>query len=672
MFDKILIANRGEIAIRIMRTCKQMGIGTVAVYSEADARNLHMQKADEAVFIGDSQADRSYLVKEKILEVAIKTNCQAIHPGYGFLSENADFCDMVVNEGLTFIGPSSKAIKTMGDKIAAKKLAQKAGVPTVPGHTKAITNLSEAALIAKKIGYPVLLKPAAGGGGKGMRIVYKENEIETNILSCRTETLKAFGDDKIFIEKYILNPRHIEIQVFADNYGNIIYMVERECSIQRRYQKIIEETPSVAVNELLRKKMGESACALAAEAGYANAGTVEYILDSDGNYYFLEMNTRLQVEHPVTEMVTGLDLVELQLEIASGQQLTIKQEDMNYQGWAIEARICADDPSRKFLPSTGMVTRYYQPKGENIRVDSGVNLGSIVGVYYDSLLSKVIAKGNNRKEAINNLTNALNGYHIEGLATNVYYTNAIINHPAFISGKLSTNFIKQHMENKAAKVDPPTQHLHHMALAATLVYHNRQNLVKASLKPMTTHVGGTPRPKNKFYYVVKGEKDVFKLTLTGNLDCENIRDWIIIVDDSKYHVITPEFEFFRRRLKLEIDKQVHRFRLNYRGNFLWGAYCGITRTFEIYTPKEWSLAHFMPKPRKTIEKNRLESPMPGMILDVKVKKGEIVHKGQEVVIIESMKMESGVASPCDATISEVIVKAGQTVETGDVLIKFKK
>ncbi len=667
MFEKILIANRGEIAVRINRTCKKLGIATVAVYSEADTRSLHVLEADEAVLIGKAPATESYLSMDKIIAAALDHNCQAIHPGYGFLSENADFCTKVSDAGIVFIGPPDKAIASMGDKLSSKALAEKAGVPIVPGHAAALKNAEDALAIADRIGYPVLLKPSAGGGGKGMRIVYSKDQMESSLSSSIQETKKAFGDDTIFMEKFIENPRHVEIQVIADSHGNTIYLVERECSIQRRYQKVIEETPSPAVDETLRRQMGEKACALAREAGYTSAGTIEYILGPDKNFYFLEMNTRLQVEHPVTEMVTGLDLVELQLKIAAGEKLELQQEDVHFQGWAIEARICAEDPSRGFIPSTGMITRYYAPRGGNIRVDSGIQPGSVVSVYYDSMLAKVITRGKTREAARTRMVNALNGYHIEGLETNLYYANTIINHPAFIRGDLSTDFIDQYMENPNNAVKPLQEHMHHVVLAATLIYHNRQSLIRHSLKPMTTLVGGAKKQKDEHLYVVNGGDDVYELLLWG--DPEK-RLWIVFVDDHEYHVKTPDFEFYRRRLKLEINGQAYRFRLDFSGNFIWGAYCGITRTFEIYTPREWALAQYMPKPEKITADNILESPMPGLIVNVLAKKGDRVHRGQDLVIMESMKMESGVSSPCDGDIEEILVEPGQAVETGDVLIKF--
>lgn len=667
MFEKILIANRGEIAIRIIQSCKRMDIRTVAVYSEADSRSLHVLEADETVLLGSAKSKESYLVKEKIIDAALKHNCQAIHPGYGFLSENPEFAEMVSQAGLVFIGPPASAIATLGDKIASKAMAVRIGLPIVPGATQPLSNLEDALAIAEQIGYPVLLKPAAGGGGKGMRIVTKKEEFGYALEACQGETQKAFGDDKIFVERYIAHPRHVEIQIIGDYYGNIIHLGERECSIQRRYQKIIEETPSTAVDDSLRQRMGKMSCDLAREAGYASVGTVEFILDTEQNFYFLEMNTRLQVEHPVTEMVTSLDLVELQLLIAAGHPIPIRQEDVSMRGWAIEARICAEDPSRGFMPTTGMVTRYFAPRGKHIRVDSGIKVGSLINIYYDSMLAKVVAWGETREDARKSLVYALNGYHIEGLITNVHFTNAILNHPAFIRGELHTDFIEEHFEDGQMKIAPQKERLYYMALAATLVYHNRQNLVRDSLKPMVAQVGGIPDSKTLNHYMVRDENDIFELRLQG---VQTSRTWNIWVNENQYQVITPEFSFYQRRLKLKINDESHRFHLQYHGNFIWAAYCGITRTFEIYRPREWKLAKYMPRSKKIVLDNILRSPMPALVVDIKVKKGERVYRGQELIIIEAMKMESGVASPCDGEVQEVMAHIGQAVETGDILLTF--
>lgn len=667
MFEKILIANRGEIAVRIMRTCKRMGIGIVAVYSDADSRGLHSQMADEAVHIGGAPAGESYLNAEKIISAALSTGCRAVHPGYGFLSENSHFARFVKAEGLVFIGPPAEAIALMGDKIASKELAVKAGVPVIPGHTEALTDVEEALSVAESIGYPVLLKPAAGGGGKGMRIVREPLEMETALAASRQETQKAFGDKRIFMERYIERPRHVEIQIMADSYGNIIYLGERECSIQRRYQKIIEESPSPAVGPELRERMGKAACDLARKAGYINAGTVEFVLDTKGRFYFLEMNTRLQVEHPVTEMITGQDLVELQLRIASGEKLPFEQAEVVFNGSAIEARICAEDATKGFLPATGMITRYAEPRGKSIRVDSGVSTGSKISVYYDSMLAKVVSHGPDREAARIGLVEALNGYHIEGVATNIDFANSVICHPAFAQGDIDTGFIEHHFDGHRPLSPPAEKSLKLSSLAAVLIYHARTMAVRESIKPMASRIGAEKRKTQIHRYFVRSEEDEYEVLLEkGSMK----RLWTIHVNGEKMVVETPDFEFFRRRLKLKVDGRIHRFRLRVERSFFWIAFCGPARLFEVYSPKEWALLNYMPRRDESPPSNELQCPMPGLVVDVPVKKGDRIFRGQNLVVLESMKMESGVASPVDGVIADVLVTVGQAVEAGEVLIRF--
>ncbi|MBU4395399.1 MAG: acetyl-CoA carboxylase biotin carboxylase subunit, partial [Proteobacteria bacterium] len=613
MFEKILIANRGEIAIRIIQTCKKLGIKTVAVYSDIDSRSLHIREADEAVHLGPSASSASYLVKSKLIEAALAHQCQAIHPGYGFLSESASFAAEVVAAGLVFIGPSAQVVATMGDKIAAKNMAIRAGVPVVPGYNQALSDMGVITEKAAEIGYPILFKPAAGGGGRGMRIVHSPDQLASALQAAQDETRKAFGDDRIFLERFIENPRHIEVQIMADQHGRVISLGERECSIQRRYQKVIEESPSPAVDTVLRRQLGDMACSLATESGYTNAGTVEFILDQRGDFFFMEMNTRLQVEHPVTEMVTGLDLVELQLRVAAGEPLPLTQEEVKLNGWAIEARICAEDPCRSFLPSTGLVTRYARLRGDNVRLDSGIEAGSIVSVFYDSLLAKVAAWGQTREEARKSLVQALNRYHVEGVITNVDFANAILNHPAFIEGRMTTGFIEEHFDEGVSRLTPPREQLEAMVIAVTMVYHNRDNLMRESLKPMTAKVGSSPKSKGEHRYTVKGESDIFTVEFQGDAATGL---WDFRIDGTAYRVSSPEFEFFRRRLRLEINNESQYFRLQYRQNFIWAAFCGISRIFEIYTPREWELAHYMPKEKTSMHSNELTSPLPGMVVGV--------------------------------------------------------
>ena len=667
MFDKILIANRGEIAVRVIRTCKRLGISTVAVYSDADSRSPHMEMADEAVYIGKAPARESYLDADKIVSAALSTGSEAVHPGYGFLSENDRFARSLQAAGLTFIGPPADAIALMGDKIASKELAARADVPVIPGHSQALKDENEALAVAERIGYPVLLKPAAGGGGKGMRIVSSPDQMKAALDSSRQETQKAFGDSRIFMERYIEQPRHVEIQIMADAFGNVVYLGERECSIQRRYQKIIEESPSPAVSEDLRRRMGQAACDLARKAGYVNAGTVEFVLDANKRFYFLEMNTRLQVEHPVTEMVTGLDLVELQVRIAAGEPLPMDQAGVTVNGWAMEARICAEDPSKGFSPATGMVTRYAEPRGGAIRVDSGVDTGAKVGVYYDSMLAKTISCGKDREEARIGLVEALNGYHIEGVVTNIDFVNSVLCHPEFAKANLDTGFIERHFGEDKPASPPDEQSLVRSALAAVIVYHVRSMVVRESVRPMVSLIGAGKSTDDLHRYFVRSENDEFEVLIEKG---PGKGLWNMRIGEEEFSVRTPEFEFYRRRLKLEINGRVHRFRLRIERYFFWIAFCGMTRVYEVYSPKEWDLLKHMPRRIERPPANELQCPMPGLVVAVPVKKGDRVYRGQNLVVLESMKMESGVASPVDAVVSDVLVEVGQAVESGDVLARF--
>ena len=669
MFSKVLIANRGEIALRIIRSCQSLGVSTVAIYSEPDFRSQHVRLADEAVLVGGARPADSYLRMDTIIEAARDTGCEAVHPGYGFLSENALFAEKVEAAGLSFIGPPPGVISTMGDKIAAKKLAIEAGVPTVPGHSDPVVNFEQAREAALQVGYPVLLKPAAGGGGKGMRVVEQEQDLSSALQLCQQETRKSFGDDRIFVERYLTRPRHIEIQLIADQLGNIVHLGERECSIQRRYQKIIEESPSCALTPALRDQMGGLACELARAAGYVNAGTVEFILDEDSSFYFLEMNTRLQVEHPVTELVNSLDLVELQLRVAAGEVLPFTQQDVALKGWAIEVRVCAEDAGRGFVPSIGLITRYAEPRGPHIRVDSGVDAGSTVSVYYDPMLAKVITWGQNREEARNRMIQALNGYHIEGVSTNVDFANQVLSHPVFVSGTITTAFIPTHLPTQDQGLPPAPEVLDAMAIATTLVYHLRENLMKNALLPLKSKVGGTGTDQIKFSYVTKSDDDVFKVEIERTA---GEHQWQIEVNGVSYEVITPPPEFYRRRLKLTINGESSYFRLKYNGNFMEAAHCGACRNFEIYNLREWELAQFMPQPISKKSENVLDCPMPGMVVDVRIEAGERVYRGQELIILESMKMESAVAAPADAIVQSIHVKPGDAVETGTILIDFEK
>ncbi len=456
MFKKILIANRGEIACRVIKTARKMGIKTVAVYSEADRDALHVEMADEAVLIGPPPTAQSYLVMERIIQACKDTGAEAVHPGYGFLSERAAFCEALEKEGIAFIGPKVKAINAMGDKITSKKLAKEAGVSTVPGYTEVIKDAKEAVEIASGIGYPVMIKASAGGGGKGMRVAWNDAECLDGFERSTNEARSSFGDDRVFIEKYIEEPRHIEIQVMGDSFGNIVYLGERECSLQRRHQKVIEEAPSPFLDEATRKAMGEQAVALSRAVDYQSAGTVEFIVDSRRNFYFLEMNTRLQVEHPVTEYITGLDLVELMIRVAAGEKLPITQDDVKLKGWAIESRVYAEDPFRNFLPSIGRLVKYLPPKeSEVVRVDTGVYEGGEVSMYYDPMIAKLITYGSTRDRAIAHMRDALNEFFIRGVAHNISFLAALMVHTRFMTGRISTNMIAEEYQHGSHAADVP-------------------------------------------------------------------------------------------------------------------------------------------------------------------------------------------------------------------------
>ncbi len=484
MLTKILIANRGEIAIRIMRACREMGIATVAVYSEVDRMAQHVRYADEAYLIGPAPATESYLVMEKIIGAAKKSSAEAIHPGYGFLAENPEFAQLVKDNGLIFVGPEPVTIRLLGDKMAAREAMIKAGVPIVPGVKQAISSAAEAQKIAEDMGYPILLKAAAGGGGKGMRIVRKANEMGQLFKMARSEARSAFSDDRIYIEKYLEKPRHIEIQIIADQLGNVVHLGERECSIQRRHQKVIEESPSPIVDAEMRQQMGETAVKAARSANYINAGTVEFLVDQNKNFYFLEVNTRLQVEHPVTEMVTGIDLAKEQIRIAAGAPLSFSQHDVQWQGAAIECRIYAEDPENNFLPSIGKIQSYREPNGIGVRVDSGLAKGDSVSMYYDPLISKLITWGRDRTEAIERMRRALDEYVISGVQTVIPFHKQVMNHPDFIAGNISTHFIDEQKEQLLKLNAIPETDLEAMAILSCLFdYQSKKRVNKISRTP---------------------------------------------------------------------------------------------------------------------------------------------------------------------------------------------
>ena len=503
MFKKVLIANRGEIAVRIIRTCREMGIRTVAVYSQADRLALHVRMADEAYEIGPPPARESYLVQEKIIETAKRSGALAIHPGYGFLSENAAFADQVAAAGLVFIGPSGNAMRQMGDKTAARQLMQRAGVPTVPGSKDAIADPHDALAIAERVGFPVLIKASAGGGGKGMRLAHRAEDLPALFATASSEARSAFGDGRVYIEKYVENPRHIEFQIIADQHGNVVHLGERECSIQRRHQKVIEESPSSLLDEKMRRQMGEAAVEAARSCGYTNAGTIEFIVDKHRNFYFLEMNTRLQVEHPVTEMVTGLDLVQLQLEIAGGGRLPFSQAQVQRRGHAIECRVYAEDPENNFLPSIGKLKYMQRPGGNGVREDSGVGEGDAISIYYDPMISKLVTWGANRDEAIRRMRRALSEYEITGVRTTIPFCLWVLQHAKFCAGDFDTHFVQNEFRDIQLSSADGQLDLAAAALAAVLY--------RESQTPQPDHENATPVHSSLRAWKARGWKNTLRV-----------------------------------------------------------------------------------------------------------------------------------------------------------------
>ncbi len=660
MFQKILIANRGEIACRIIKSCKKLGIATVAVCSEADARALHVKMADEDVLIGPAPAAQSYLRIEHIVEACKATGAQAVHPGYGFLSENAAFAEALAAENIAFIGPPVRAIEAMGDKIESKRLAREAGVSTVPGTLDAISDPAQAKRIAAEIGYPVMLKASAGGGGKGMRIAFAESELLDALERAQSEARSSFGDDRVFIEKFVEEPRHIEIQVLADQQGTTLYLGERECSIQRRHQKVLEEAPSPFLDATTRRAMGEQAVELARAVGYYSAGTVEFIVDKDKNFYFLEMNTRLQVEHPVTELVTGIDLVEEMIKIAAGEPLGFDQAAIRLDGWAIEARIYAEDPARGFLPSTGRLSTYIEPEGHGIRVDSGVVEGGEVSLHYDPMIAKLCAHGRDRATATARLGEALDNFVIEGPAHNLSFLNAVLGHPRFIEGRLATNFIADEYGDKFTPPDlDPAAERRLVALATAMRARQLSRAQKISgqlpgvaLTPpsaFVAYVGETA------YAVEAVERDgAYAVSIDGDPAMELVLRW------------RPGLELARASIDGEMlaagaKRLPEGFALTHKGAQV---------RIMVRRRRAHELAMLMPEKPPADTSKLLLSPMPGMIVSIAVEVGEAIKEGQTLCILEAMKMENVLKAERDATVESIDIAAKDTVSADQVLMTF--
>jgi len=677
MLKKILVANRGEIACRVFTTAKKMGIATVAVYSDADRDALHVKMADEAVHIGPSATSESYLAIDKIIHACQKTGADAVHPGYGFLSENGQFRDALDAAGITFIGPGKKAIESMGDKITSKLIAEKAGVNCIPGFTDVVRDADHAVQVSADIGYPVMLKASAGGGGKGMRVATNEDECRDGFERATNEARSSFGDTRIFIEKYIEQPRHIEIQLMADSYGNIIYLGERECSIQRRHQKVIEEAPSPFLDEPTRQKMGEQSCALARAVDYQSAGTVEFIADANMNFYFLEMNTRLQVEHPVTELVTGQDLVELMIRVASGEALSLTQDQVTLIGWAMESRVYAEDPLRNFMPSTGRLVGYIEPscKGElkAVRVDSGVYEGGEVSMFYDPMIAKLITYGDNRSQAIERMVEALDSYYIRGVNHNISFLNALMVHPRFVEGRLSTNFIAdefpdgfnadllvQNDPDVALVVVAAVHQLHEeraSLLQNQLVGHEHAAAIDWVLVVSDTQTSVTVELIEKGYLVSINNADNSK-------DYRVETDWSLGEPLFKARISEPKESASAVKAKsicVQIETTATCYRLFYRGAEINAA---------VLSPKAATLsAHMLYKAPADMSKFLL-SPMPGLLAKLGVKVGQEVKEGEELAVVEAMKMENSLRAAQDGIVAKIAVSEGDSLAVDAIILEF--
>jgi propionyl-CoA carboxylase alpha chain len=660
MFKKILIANRGEIACRVIRTAQRMGIATVAVYSDADADALHVRQADEAVRIGPPPSAESYLRAERIVEACKLTGAEAVHPGYGFLSEKAEFAEALERAGIAFVGPNVRAIGAMGDKIESKKLARDAGVSMVPGFLDVIPNADAAVRIAREVGYPVMIKASAGGGGKGMRIARTDEEAREGFRSAQSEARSSFADDRVFIEKYIEQPRHIEIQVLGDSHGNVVHLFERECSIQRRHQKVIEEAPSPFLDESTRAAMGAQAVALAKAVDYRSAGTVEFIVDKDRNFYFLEMNTRLQVEHPVTEWVTGLDLVELMIRVAAGEKLPFRQEDLKLGGWAMEARIYAEDPFRSFLPSIGRLSRYRPPTGEDVRVDTGVYEGAEISMFYDPMIAKLVARGAHRDAAIQRMKEALDAFHIRGVSHNISFLAALLAKERFRLGDISTNFIAEEFPaGFSGAVLPATDEELLVAIAATI-----QRVTAEAEAAIGGQLPG--------HAMVAGEEWVVCLDASDRRPVRVRRstEGFLVTAQTGDHEILTGWRPGQAILSAAVDGRMVTFQVDREGTGFRLFHAGATRSVQVLTPRAAELAALMPVKQPPDLSRFLLSPMPGLLVSVAVEEGQEVKAGEELAIVEAMKMENVLRAERDARVTEIRVKPGESLAVDQVILEF--
>ncbi|MDR0634107.1 MAG: acetyl-CoA carboxylase biotin carboxylase subunit [Azoarcus sp.] len=661
MFKKILIANRGEIACRVIKTARKMGIQTVAVYSEADRRSLHVKLADEAVFIGPAPSKESYLVMDKIIAACKQTGAEAVHPGYGFLSENEEFARRIEEEGIKFIGPKHYAIARMGDKIESKKLALEAGVNVIPGHNEPISGPDEAVEIAGRIGYPVMIKASAGGGGKGLRVAWNDEEAHEGFSSCVSEAKNSFGDDRVFIEKFVQEPRHIEIQVLGDAYGNYVYLNERECSIQRRHQKVVEEAPSPFLDASTRKAMGEQAVALARAVQYESAGTVEFVVGADKRFYFLEMNTRLQVEHPVTEYITGLDLVEQMIRIAAGEKLAFAQKDIKLNGWSMECRINAEDPFRGFLPSTGRLVKFRAPPGsKSVRVDTGVFEGGEISMYYDSMIAKLIVHGASRQQAIERMRDALNGFVIRGISSNIPFQAALMQHPRFQSGSFNTGFIA---EEYAGGFDASMVPHDDPALLAAVAAFARLRYIDRAMKIGGQHPGMGRKITSEWVAVMGGQHYPLVVSRT--------KGGMSITHGDKTYDIVSDWSFGDQLFTGTVNGQpiclqIERHNLAYRISHF-----GLQVAPVIMTPHAAHLLSLMPEKAPPDLSKFLISPMPGLLREVSVAEGQEVKAGEKLVVIEAMKMENILKADNDVKVKKIVAQPGASLMVDEVIIEFE-
>ena len=661
MFDKILIANRGEIAVRIMRTAKKMGIKTVAIYSEADTNALHVKEADEAVYIGPSPSVKSYLNIDSVMNAIAISGAQAVHPGYGFLSENAEFAKRLQQAGVILIGPSAEAVRKMGDKIESKKIAKAAGVNGVPGVLEAIKSPEEAKKVVKEIGYPVIIKAAAGGGGKGMRVARDDKQLLDGIESAAREAASSFKDSRVFIERYFDNPRHIEIQVLGDTHGNMVWLGERECSIQRRHQKVIEEAPSSFLDDKTRKTMGEQAVALAKEVGYHSAGTVEFIVDQDRNFYFLEMNTRLQVEHRVTELITGIDLVEQMIRIAAGEKIPFTQKDVKFHGWAFESRIYAEDPKRGFLPSTGRITRYLEPENmDNVLIDTGIYEGGEVSMFYDPMVAKVCTYGETREQSIETMKEALSAFIIEGIAHNTSFLEAILSHKRFAAGDISTNFIEQEYPGGFIGAELTSESAHiFLGAAVTIFLRDAERAAKGSQQ-----LPGRERAIGARWVVNMGGED-YPVYVRNDQD-----QGYFITHNKKLITVKTGWKLGRRLFQAIINGKTVSVQIRPLEEGYALTYGGAHIVARVRTPRVAELAQYMPKPKNGGIKPELVAPIAGLVVSLKVKEGQEVKAGQELMIIEAMKMENVIHADHDTTVKKINVGEKESVSVDQVLMEF--